>query len=326
MVEAYVSPEFSGKNINTTRKASSDHLRPPPLLGPDHPVSTCRPYPYTQMKTIAVGCALIALPSLALSQTIINSTEFFAPAFKARRPGNGGILTLNVDPTLYSVTSTPSTGENVAWSHGATGFAEVGVGALGNVQLAAFTETTGNSLVFGRELTTRSILGVLENVDSLVGQVVQANVLSTWSSQANVTGLNILQGQVYEARFNLSYGAGLPLDFLENIRFGITNEGISDVSQSGALLVDILGLVSIGDTPDSGSYAFQFTSDADRDSLEFSFDAKSKASLGLLGGAEGNRNVLTFSGFEVVAVPEPSSFALASLAGTALLLRRKRRL
>jgi hypothetical protein len=275
------------------------------------------------MKTIAVGCALLALPSLALSQTIINSTEFFNPAFKARRSVNAGFIALNIDPALYSVTSTPSTGENVAWSHGAGGLAEIGLTTVGNVQLAAFTETTGNSLVFGRELTTNLLLG---DLDPLISSVVQANVLSTWSSQATVTGLNILQGQVYEARFNLSSGAGLPLDFLETICFGITNEGISGVSQSSAVLVDILGLVTIGDSPDSGSYAFQFTSNVNRDSLSFSFDAESKASLGLLGDTEGNMNVLTFSGFEVVAVPEPNSFALASLTGTALLLRRKRRL
>lgn len=274
------------------------------------------------MKTIAIGCALAAAPTLAFSQSIINSTEFFNPDFEARRPGAGGVIAVQVNNDVYRNTPASQTSGNVTWTHGAGGFAEAGVVAVGGVELAAFTETTGDTLVFGRELTTSGVLALLEPA---LNAVVGANVLATWSSQATVTGLSIAPGQIYEARFNVSSGENLPVDLLDSLTFGITNPEVSGALGGGAQLLDVLGLLTLGSASSTGDYVFQFTSSAALSSLTFSFDATSTVSLGLLGDVEGNQNVLTFSGFEVVPIPEPASLALGGMAGVALLIRRKRR-
>ncbi|RYD28166.1 MAG: PEP-CTERM sorting domain-containing protein, partial [Verrucomicrobiaceae bacterium] len=242
------------------------------------------------------------------------------PDFTARRPGTVGLIDLEVNNTVFRPASQSS--GNVTWSHGAGGFAQAGVVLVGDVQLAAFAETTGDTLVFGRELTTSGVLGLLQPA---LNAVVGANVLSTWSSQATVSGLTVLPGQVYEARFNVSSGPNLPVDLLESLTFGITNPEVDGALGGGAQTLDVLGLLTLGDASSTGDYVFQFTSSAALSSLTFSFDAESAVSLGLLGGAAGNQNVLTFSGFEVVAVPEPGSIALGGIAGIALFLRRKRR-
>lgn len=271
------------------------------------------------MKTIACSCALLAAPTLALSQSIINTGAFFDPDFEARRPGAGGIA-LIVNNDEYRPASQSS--GNVTWSHGAGGFAQAGVEFVGGVELAAYAGTTGDTLVFGRELTTDGILLLLQPAIDLV---VGASVLSTWSSQATVNGLTILPGQVYEARFTITSGPNLPVNLLDSMTFGITNDEISGVSSSSAELLDLLGVVTLGAGESTGDYAFQFTSSAALSSLTFSFDASSVVSLGLLGGAPGNQNVLTFSGFEVVPIPEPGSLGLASMAGALLFIRRTRR-
>jgi len=274
------------------------------------------------MKTIAAGCALLAVPTLAFSQSIINSTAFFNPDYEARRPGVGGLVAVQVNNDVYRPAPAGQTSGNVTWVHGAGGFAEAGVALVGGVELAAFAETTGDTLVFGRELTTSGVLALLEPA---LNAVVGANVLSTWSSQATVNGLSITPGQIYEARFNVSSGANLPVDLLDSLTFGITNPEVSGALGGSSQTLDVLGLLTLGTATSTGDYVFQFTSSAALSSLSFSFDATSAVSLGLLGGVEGNQNVLTFSGFEVVPVPEPSSFALGGMAGIALLLRRKRR-
>jgi hypothetical protein len=275
------------------------------------------------MKTIACSfCALLAAPSLAFSQSLIDSTTFFNPAFEARRPGAGGIIDVQLNNAIYRNPTPSRTSGNVTWTHGAGGFAEAGVLLVGGVELAAYTETTGGSLVFGRELTTDGLLNLLQPaLDAVVG----AGVLSSWSSQATVTGLNIVPGQVYEARFNISSGSGLPVNLLSSMNFGITNDEISGVSQPSAELINLLGVVTIGSGASTDNFAFQFTTDTILNSLSFTFDAASAVNLGLLGDVPGNREILSFSDFEVVPIPEPSSFALAGLAGTALLIRRKRR-
>ncbi|MBK1881289.1 hypothetical protein JIN85_02615 [Luteolibacter pohnpeiensis] len=260
--------------------------------------------------------AVFALPAVSLGQTLIEAPDFYNPDFRARRPGSSGVIALTVNNAVY--TQSQSSGD-VSWTHGAGGFAEVDTGLAG-VELAAYTETTGDQLVFGRELTTSGLASAL---GPLLTSVVGASVLSTWSSQAVVSNLAIVPDQLYEVHFNVASGDGLPVGLLDTLTFGITNPEISGGGGSSAELLDLLGLLSIGTSASDSDYTFQFTSSQALDSLTFSFDATSLVSLGLLGTASGNQDVLTFSGFEVVAVPEPGTISLAAV-GALLLLKRSR--
>ena len=273
------------------------------------------------MKKILLHVYLwIVAPGLVFGQTLVDSDSFFNPDFRARRPGSPGVISLEVNNAVYRPASQSS--GNVTWSHGAGGFAQAGVIAVGDVQLAAFSETRDDSLVFGRELTTSGALALLQPA---VNSVVGANILSTWSSQATVAGLAIVPDQIYEVRFTVTSGVNLPVNLLDSMSFGITNPEVEGAFGANAQLIDLLGLVTLGTGSSSGDFAFQFTSSSALSSLDFDFEATSAVSLGLLGGIAGNQNVLTFSGFEVVAVPEPNALALGGVFASLAILWRKRR-
>lgn len=264
---------------------------------------------------------LTALAPGAMFGQIIQSSEFFDPDFKVRRPSAGGILSLTVDNNLFPVEPVPTqTSGNITWGHQAGGHVEVGT-ILASVDLAAFTETTGDSLVFGRELNTSGLLG---NLEPLLDDVAGASVLYSWNSNATVTGLTIVPDQLYQVSFTVTSGAGLPVDVLADATFGITTEGVTGASNESAALLDLLGIISTGASSDTGEFTFTFQSDQNLSSLDFNFMASTGLGADLLGGVDENENVLTFSGFNVEAIPEPSSAVLSGVFVGLLALRRRR--
>src|SRR5688572_15295230 len=111
------------------------------------------------MKTPILLALAVLSPSALFAQTLIDSASFFDPDFKVRREGSSsGVLALVV--TDAPVTGTGS-GGNVNWNHSVGGHAQVRtrieVDVLGvavpvvelDAQLAAYSETIGNSLRFG---------------------------------------------------------------------------------------------------------------------------------------------------------------------------------
>lgn len=256
-----------------------------------------------------------------------NSSAFFAPEIRAQHTNTSAILAaVTLD---NSVISNQLSSGNVTWNLGAGGYA--GINALGveifdlelrqGVHLSAFTQTTGNSLVFGRSMELEGLVGGLS---SLLNQVTSAGVFSTWSATAEVGGLNILAGQLYQVTFDVTSGPNLPVTLLSNSSFGISSDGVTTFGGNAQGLIDLLGVVNVGETQSSGSASIYFMSSTNRSELDFDFNAQSLVRLGLLGGEDGNENVLTFSNIQVQAVPEPSAYALSALAAGGLVLRRRR--
>jgi len=277
------------------------------------------------------------LPVFAHGQ-IIQSSTFFEPDFRARRPGaTTGLLTVAPNLTPYTVNNSSG---NTAWSHTATGFVQTRANitdplfgtvlANADVQLAAYTETTGDSLVFGREITTSATLagipvgGQGDALNTLVGGLAGASVLYSWSADATVSGLAIVPDQLYQVSFNVSSSSGLPVNLLSSATFGISTVGVTGDFVNNAQLLNLLNIVSVGNSADSDVYTLTFQSSQALSELEFNFAATSGVGVSALGGTAANQNVLTFSGFEVVAVPEPSTTGLVMLCGVVGLMRRRR--
>ena len=197
-----------------------------------------------------------------------------------------------------------------------------------DVQLASYTQTTGDSLVFGREITTDvQVLGignVSSQLQGLVNDVAGASVLYNWQSNAAITGLAIAPGQLYQVDFKVTSGAGLPLNVLNSSTFGITTAGVTGASNESAELLNVLGLLSIGSGSSTGDFSFVFKSDAALSQLDFAFAASTGVGVSALGGTAGNQNVLTFSDFTVSPVPEPSVALMSGLAGIMLIFRRRK--
>lgn len=281
--------------------------------------------------TLLVALIATVAPSALVAQTVINSDSFFDPDFKIRRNGVGsGTLAI-------TVTNTPQTGTQgtptTSWTHSAGGHAQarLSLPALVNLdaQLAAYTQTTGNSLVFGREITTQTeILGIIDAgplLQGLLNDVTGASVLYDWEASSTVSGLAIVPDQLYRVDFSVTSGAGLPVDLLDSMNFGITSAGISGANNgNSATLLNLLDLITLGSGSDTENVSFFFTSDQARSSLNFNFEASTGVGVNLLGGGPANQNVLTFSGFQVTAVPEPSSLALCGAFVSVLALRRRR--
>jgi hypothetical protein len=260
---------------------------------------------------------LIGTVSLSYGQNF-NSGTFFSPELRVQHEKTGEVVALEVDNSLIGGNETSG---NVTWTHGAGGYAGATVTPLVGVHLGAYTETTGNSLVFGRSLEIDGVAGLLE---TQLSSVVNAGVFSTWSSTAEVGGLNIQANQLYQVTFDVNSGADLPVTLLDSASFGISSAGVTSFGGDSSGLIDLLGVVTIGETADVGQVSLIFSSSTDRSDLEFQFDAESLVNLGLLGGVEGNSNVLTFSNIQVQAIPEPSSVTLSALFAGGLALRRRR--
>ncbi len=285
------------------------------------------------MRSLIVASAFGLAPGCLLGQTIIGSSGFYDPDFKVRRAGaTSGLLALSVNnnPVVASQGSGTRT-----WTHTAGGHAQVRTEvsvfvpvARLDAQLAAFTETTGNSLVFGREITTEAVflgglIDVSDELEGLVNQVAGASVLYNWQSQAAISGLAIAQDQLYNVSFDVTSGAGLPANLLSASTFGITNASVSSSSNQSAELLNLANLVTLGTGSDTGTFNFQFKSSQALSQLDFAFAATTGVGVSALGGTAGNQNVLTFSNFEVTQVPEPSGLIL-SCVSAALLLKRRR--
>ncbi len=287
-------------------------------------------------KPLFLAFAILYPASSLTGQTIVGSNSFFDPDFKVRRNGTPyGVLNVTVNNT--PVTQTGSAG-NSFWSHSAGGFAQAGshLAPLGiplanvDVQLAATSRTTGNTLVFGREITnTTQLLGgaidLGNEVQGLVNQVAGASVLYNWDSTATISGLSIVPDQLYQVNFTATSGAGLPVDILQAATFGINTPGISSNANESMQLLNLLDLVHVGNSSSTGNFSFYFKSNQNRSSLDFNFAATTGVGVSLLGGTANNQNVLTFSGFQVAAVPEPGTIVMCGSMLCFLTFRRQRR-
>ncbi|MEO5914964.1 MAG: PEP-CTERM sorting domain-containing protein [Luteolibacter sp.] len=291
-------------------------------------------HPHRQFKKTLILFALtVLIPGTMVAQTLIDSGTFYDPEFKVRQEGaTSGTLTLSVDNTLVNDSQSNGT---VTWNHTAGGHAQVRsqivvVVPLANLdaQLAAFTQTVNDSLIFGREITTDAeILGVVNvgpALQGLVNQVAGASVIYNWQSEASVSGLAIAPNQLYQVDFTVTSGNGLPVNLLQSATFGITTAGVTGASNESASLLNLLDVVTLGNNSSTGNFSFTFKSSQSLSALDFTFDASTVAGVSLLGGTAANQNVLTFSGFQVNAIPEPSSLALSGICIGLITLRRKR--
>lgn len=283
--------------------------------------------------------ALSAIATLAtgqiMAQTIIDSDSFFDPEFRIHRNGlENGFFNLSVTNVLESGSSTNAT---THWVHSAGGHAQVrsdvpedNPAVEVDIELAAYTETINGSLVFGRSFSTDVVydagfVDVSSEIDDLTDQVLGASIVYNWTATSNVWGLNLAPEQIYLVTFDVTSGAGLPADFLSSATFGITTDGVTGGNNESALSLDLLNLLSPGTNSSTGQFGFYFYSEDPLTALDFSFAASSGLGVSGLGGTAPDQNVLTFSGFQVVAVPEPSGISLCGLFLGMVAFRRTRR-
>lgn len=268
-----------------------------------------------------IASFLLLTATTSMGQSLISDTEFFDPDFRARRPGIGAPIAVEVDTSLYS--EGPQTAGNVTWLHQAGGLVHGGVLDIVDVQLAAFTQTLGNSLVFGRELEV-SFLGDEENIDGFLSDVIGASAINSWDAAATVTGLNLIGGQTYNVTFNVDLGDDLNIAALTSTNFRILNNGVALSNTDSSEVLDLLGILSLG----SGSALaqFEFIAPTDLSALTFEFTAATIADVSLLGGITDNQDVITFTGFNLAPgpVPEPGSALLILLTGIFLLVYKRR--
>ncbi len=272
------------------------------------------------------GLLAFAMGAFLQAQSLITDAAFFNPDFEARRPGSSSLLSLTVDTTLFTPAS-QSQG-NISWTHSAGGLVQVGasvalVGTV-DVQLAAYTRTFADSLIFGRELevTTTGLLGGLgATVTSLTQQAVGASAINSWESSATATGLSLSQGQAYRVSFDVQAGAGIHLNALSEADFSLFSGALPIQNIASQQTLDVLGLLQLGGG--LASIEFDFVASASWSELTFAFDAATIADVNLLGSISGNQTVLEFSNFSLAPVPEPSALVLV-LAGVAVGFRRRR--
>ncbi|WP_081891916.1 PEP-CTERM sorting domain-containing protein [Verrucomicrobium sp. BvORR106] len=276
------------------------------------------PKTFFQRGAVPVLAMLLGLTGVASGQAIINSADFFDPDFRAERPGSApGLLTLTVDTSLYNPGS--QTDGNVTWTHQAGGLVELDISVVAGVNLAAYTQTTGNTLVFGRELTTTGLVGLL---GPTISSVVGASAINSWDSQATVGGLSLGSGSAYTVSFTVASGGGINLNALSAANFGLSSNGVAIQDINTVETLNVLNLLQLGGG--LTNIEFTFIAPSNLNQLEFSFDAATIANVSLLGGITDNQNVLTFSNFAVTPVPEPGSLTLLGL-GIYFLVRRRNR-
>ncbi|MEP2775446.1 MAG: hypothetical protein ABJQ29_09630 [Luteolibacter sp.] len=284
------------------------------------------------MKTIAYAVTAVLLPMSAIGQTTIETPGFYEPDFKVRRAGaENGLFVAQINNILESGSGTSG---SISWNLGAGGFVqartEVPLALEVDAQLASFTQLTDDTLVFGREITTEAnVLGVISAgnlLQNTLNSVLGMSVVYNWQAQASVTGLTIVPDQLYRVDFTVTSGSGLPVGVLESAKFGITTAGVTGASGESAQALDVLGLLTLGSDSSTGDFSFLFKSTelVNIDQLDFSFAAGSTVGVNALGSTEGNQNFLTYSGFKVTQIPEPSLGILGCI-GIALFAMRRRK-
>lgn len=271
---------------------------------------------------------LLASASLGQAQSLVSSSEFFDPDYTARRPGSGSLLlSLSVNTTSYTPGS--QTAGDVTWDHSAGGLVQIGasvalVGTV-DVQLAAYTQTIGNSLIFGRELdvtTTGLVSGLGATITSLTDQVLGASAVNSWDTTSTVNNLGLSEGVLYSVSFDVSTGAGINLAALNTSNFSLFSGGVQIESIDSTQTLNLLDVLTLGGG--TGSIDFQFYAPpGGADELTFAFDADTIADVNLLGTITDNQTVLEFTNFSLTPVPEPGSLILASM-GLLMILRRRR--
>jgi hypothetical protein len=303
-----------------------------PPWGPNPEIKPNSPHPPMKIPRFLVAVATMASTPL-VAQTLIDSDSFFDPDFNIRRNGaSSGLLNLTVN---NSAVSGSGSNTNNTWIHSAGGHAQVRTSievvvplAHLDAQLAAYTRTSGDSLIFGRQITTEAeILGIVDvgpTLEGMINQVAGASVIYNWQSTSTISGLAIVPNQLYRVDFTVASGAGLPVDLLDSSTFGITNSSVSGAMDESATLLNLLDILSIGNSASTGNFSFVFKSNQNLSSLDFAFEASTGVGVSLLGGTSANQNVLSFSGFQVTAIPEPGSLTLCGAFATMLAFRRRR--
>lgn len=278
---------------------------------------------------VILVAALWAASPDSKAQSLITNSDFFNPDYEVRRPGSAGFINLDVNTTPY--TPGAESFGNVTWDHTAAGLVQTGVNlnpiinATIDVQLAAYTNTLGNALTFGRDLdvtTTGAIGGLGGVISGLTDDVVGASAINAWASTATVTGLNLSQGVSYNVSFDVSTGAGINLNALSAANFALSSGGnpIEDINSIETL--NVLSILQVG-----GGLAtinFEFVAQSPLTELTFEFDAATIANVNLLGAISGNQTVMQFTNMSLAPVPEASSLLLLA-AGMLFQLRRHRR-
>lgn len=276
------------------------------------------PTTFYQRGAVPVLALLLGLASAAPGQSVV-PTNFFEPAFSAETDGPGGVLSITVDTVTAATAGPQSSGGSPIWNHSATGLIEAGVILVGEATLSTTTTTTGSELVFGRQLELTGTLGIL---NPLVSNVLGTSLLSNWSSDATVNGLSLAGGNAYSVTFDITEGAGLDVSALSSATFQLFGNGNAITGIDTSSLVNLLDLIQLGGS--LTSFELTFIAPEPLTTLEFEFNASAVADASLLGGTNGNSNVLTFSNLAVTPVPEPGSLTLLGL-GIYFLVRRRNR-
>ena len=264
----------------------------------------------------------------------------FGTNLEVRRPGADGVLTVTTDLLTPTQASGSTTGTNIAITNRAKGLVETTASVnipltsiplvTADVDLYAYTATRNNTLVFGRAVEATASIGNLVdlNLGPTVGTLAGTSVANSWSSSITVSGLNLIAGNQYTVSFDALSGAGLPVNALTALNFGVANNGNAISSINNTTVLNLLDTITLGNALDTSNYSLTFLATQNMSELTFNFDGAAIVAENALGGIANNQNVVTFSGLAVapVPVPEPGSASLVMAAGIMLLIRRRSRL
>lgn len=268
------------------------------------------------------------------AQNLIDSNYFCSVFSRARHAfdvDSSSVLNIQarIDSSAVRVTSTSPVGypQKVDWAHSVSGYVGAKVLSLAEAHLAPYAGTDGNSLVFGREIDTSLLGGLLGDLDDVLAPVLSANALTNWSSSATISSMGLQAHQLYRVSFYVDPGQNVPVSLLEAVRLEIGNQGMVDELGRSLTFLNVLDLITLpgGAGLEGKEVSYTFMATEPQEDLELKVSASSVAGLGALGGAEGNAEVLSFRNFSVVAIPEPSVTCLFVLAGGCVVWQRRRK-